>query len=102
MLQVDVDTVIMYLVSVYLSFSDSDSDEVIDIEAIDELGSIMSLPDKKSTFSSARTAPLTSTTAATAPRRKSAPSVTADGTSEDGLISSPNKTTQRQVSGINP
>ena len=91
---------IMYLVSVYLSFSDSDSDEVIDIEAIDELGSIMSIPDKKSTFSSARTAPLTSTTAATAPRRKSAPSVTTDGTSEDGLISSPSKTTQRQVSGI--
>ena len=83
----------------YVTFSDSD--EVIDIEAIDELGSIMSLPDKKSTFSSARTAPLT-TTAAAAPRRKSAPSVTADGTSGDGLISSPNKTTQRQVSGINP
>ena len=91
----------MYLVTVCLSFSDSDSDEVIDIEAIDELGSIMSLPDKKSTFSSARTAPLTSTTAATAPRRKSAPSVTADGTSGDGLISSPNKTTTRQVRGIN-
>lgn len=74
--------------------SDSDSDAVIDIEAIDELGSIMAIPDKLSTFSSARTAPIN----VLPPQKTSTTTEKAKNPNHDNELP---KNSSRQVSLVN-